>query len=59
MRFAKSVVVPPQKGSEAYEFMCNKMNEYLAHIAAEANKNSGMNEDEKPLFPNSFINIVG
>lgn len=47
---------PAQKGSDAYEFMCNKMNEYLAHIAAEANKNSGMNEDEKPLFPNSFIN---
>lgn len=47
---------PAPKGSDAYEFMCNKMNEYLAHIAAEANKNSGMNEDEKPLFPNSFIN---
>lgn len=47
---------PAPKGSDAYEFMCNKMNEYLAHIAAEANKNSGMNEDKKPLFPNSFIN---
>ena len=46
---------PAPKGSEAYEFMCN--NEYLAHIAAEANKNSGTNEeDDKPLFPNSFIN---
>ena len=48
---------PAPKGSEAYEFMCNKLNEYLAHIAAEANKNSGTNEeDDKPLFPNSFIN---
>ena len=48
---------PAPKGSEAYEFMCNKLNEYLAHIAAEANKNSGTKEDdEKPLFPNSFIN---
>ena len=48
---------PAPKGSEAYEFMCNKMNEYLAHIAAEANKKSGAKEgDEKPLFPNSFIN---
>lgn len=48
---------PAPKGSEAYEFMCNKMNEYLAHIAAEANKNSTTNEgEEKQLFPNSFIN---
>ena len=48
---------PAPKGSEAYEFMCNKLNEYLAHIAAEANKNSGTKEDdEKPLFSNSFIN---
>ena len=48
---------PAKKGSEAYEFMCNKLNEYLAHIAAEANKNSSPEEyDEKPLFPNSFIN---
>lgn len=48
---------PAPKGSEAYEFMCNKLNEYLAHIASEANKNLSSNEeDEKPLFPNSFIN---
>ena len=44
------------KGSEAYEFMCHKMNEYLAHITAEANKNAETKEDETPLFPNSFIN---
>lgn len=48
---------PAPKGSEAYEFMCNKLNEYLAHIVAEVNKNTGAKEDdEKPLFPNSFIN---
>lgn len=47
---------PAPKDSEAYEFMCNKLNEYLAHIAAEANKNAKTKEDEKPLFPNSFIN---
>lgn len=48
---------PAPKGSDAYEFMCNKLNEYLAHIAAEANKNSTTEENaEKPLFPNSFIN---
>lgn len=47
---------PAPKGSEAYEFMCNKLNEYLAHIAAEANLHSASVDDEKPLFPNSFIN---
>lgn len=48
---------PAPKGSEAYVFMCNKLNEYLAHISAEANNNPGTKEeDEKPLFPNSFIN---
>lgn len=47
---------PAPKGSEAYEFMCNKLNEYLAHITAEANKNGNSEEEEKPLFPNSFIN---
>lgn len=45
------------KGSDAYEFMCHKLNEYLDHIASEVNKNSDTKENvEKPLFPNSFIN---
>ena len=47
---------PAHKGSEAYEFMCNKLNEYLAHITTEANQHSDSDMDEKPLFPNSFIN---
>lgn len=48
---------PAPKGSEAYEFMRNKLNEYLAHIAEEANKNANEKENaQKPLFPNSFIN---
>ena len=47
---------PAPKGTEAYEFMCNKLNEYLAHITAEANKNINNESEEKPLFPNSFIN---
>lgn len=48
---------PAPKGSEAYEFMRNKLNEYLAHIAEEANKNANERENaQKPLFPNSFIN---
>lgn len=44
------------KGSEAYEFMCNKLNEYLNHIKAEVNQNSEIDTEEKPLFPNTFIN---
>ncbi len=48
---------PAPKGSEAYEFMCNKLKEYLAHISAEVNNNSvTKEEDQRPLFPNSFIN---
>ena len=47
---------PAPKGSEAYEFMCNKLNEYLANITAEANLHSTSADDEEPLFPNSFIN---
>ena len=47
---------PAPKGSDAYNFMVNKLNEYLAHITAEANKQSQAIENETPLFPNSFIN---
>lgn len=46
---------PAPKGTEAYEFMCNKLNEYLAHVAAEANKRIEKEEEERPLFPNAFI----
>ncbi|MCF0210707.1 MAG: AAA family ATPase [Bacteroidales bacterium] len=47
---------PAPKGSEAYEFMCNKLNDYLSHIAKEASKKLNDAEAEKPLFPNFFIN---
>lgn len=47
---------PAPKDSDAYKFMCNKLNEYLAHITAEANLHPDSTDDEKPLFPNSFIN---
>lgn len=47
---------PAPKGTEAYEFMCNKLNEYLAHIVEEASKNMRSESDEKPLFTNSYIN---
>lgn len=48
---------PAPKGSDAYEFMSHKLNEYLAHIALEASKKiEASEENNKPLFPNSFIN---
>lgn len=47
---------PAPKGSEAYNFMCQKLNEYLSHVTTEANKNTDVKEENtKPLFPNSFI----
>ena len=44
------------KGSEADDYMCDKLNDYLAHITAEANKKADVTEEETPLFPNTFIN---
>ena len=46
---------PAPKGSEAYDFMCNKLNEYLAHVTSEIKSESDSDAEEKPLFPNSFI----
>lgn len=46
---------PAKKGTEAYAFMCNKLNEYLEHITSEANKKSSEDNGETPLFQNSFI----
>lgn len=46
---------PAPKGSEAYEFMQKKLNEYLARIVAEANKKTETNNTKETLFPNSYI----
>lgn len=47
---------PAPKGSEAYEFMCRKLNEYLANISEQAGNHSLEEDDDEPLFPNAFIN---
>ena len=45
------------KGSDAYVFMSDKLHKYLNHIALEANKKiEALEENDKPLFPNLFIN---
>ena len=46
---------PAHKGTPEYEFMCNKLNEYLAHVTTEASRNLKTEDPEKTLFPNSFI----
>lgn len=41
------------EGSEAYEFMRDKLNEYLRHI--QESTKSDAKKENKPLFSNSFI----
>jgi DNA sulfur modification protein DndD len=44
-----------KKGTAAYEFMKNKLNEYLRHIEIEASSKDISDAREKVLFPNSYI----
>lgn len=47
---------PAPKGSDAYNFMVNKLNEYLEHIRKETELAEQSEIPEKPLFENSYIN---
>ena len=44
-----------KKGTDAYEFMENKLNEYLRHIEFEASSKNILATEKKVLFPNSYI----
>ncbi len=46
------------KGSEAYEFMVHKLEEYLRHMQQEAEAKQKELESEKPLFQNSYIEEI-
>ncbi len=46
---------PAPKGSPAYEFMVNKLHEYIDHICKESEKKEKEGLWEKPLFENSYI----
>ncbi|MCR5453459.1 MAG: AAA family ATPase [Bacteroidales bacterium] len=47
---------PAPKGSEAYEFMVKRLEEYLQHVQQQKIFEEQHNQqEEKPLFPNSFI----
>ena len=47
---------PAEKGSDAYNFMVNKLNEYLDHIRKESEAAQQQEAQVKPLFENTYIN---
>ena len=47
---------PAEKGSDAYNFMVNKLNEYLDHIRKESEAAQQQETPIKPLFENTYIN---
>lgn len=47
---------PAEKGSDAYNFMVNKLNEYLDHIRKESEAAQQKEALVKPLFENTYIN---
>lgn len=47
---------PAEKGSDAYNFMVNKLNEYLDHIRKESEAVQQQEAPVKPLFENTYIN---
>lgn len=46
---------PAPKGSEPYEFMVRKLNEYLEHIRQESAAAEAKDLDNKPLFENEYV----
>lgn len=46
---------PAPKGSEPYEFMVRKLNEYLEHIRQESAAAGAQDIDAKPLFENEYV----
>lgn len=47
---------PAEKGRDAYNFMVNKLNEYLDHIRKESEVAQQQETPVKPLFENTYIN---
>lgn len=47
---------PAKKGSDAYNFMVNKLNEYLDHIRKKSEVAQQQTTPVKPLFENAYIN---
>lgn len=47
---------PAPKGSEPYNFMVRKLNEYLEHVQKKAEESDNTEIPNKPLFVNRYIN---
>ena len=48
---------PAPEGSDAYNFMVRKLEDYKRHLEAQKKENEKKIED-KPLFPNNYINEI-
>ena len=48
---------PAPEGSDAYNFMVKKLEDYKRHLEAQKKENEKKIED-KPLFPNNYINEI-
>lgn len=46
---------PAQKGTDAYNFMVNKLNEYLEHIRQESEAAQVSETEAAPLFENEYV----
>lgn len=46
---------PAPKGSDAYEFMVRKLNEYLDHIRQQSTTAADTQPETKPLFENAYV----
>lgn len=48
---------PAPEGSDAYNFMVRKLEDYKRHLETQKKENEKKIED-KPLFPNNYINEI-
>lgn len=46
---------PAPKGTEAYDFMVRKLNEYLEHLNQESAAAETQDKEVKPLFENNYV----
>ena len=46
------------EGSEAYRFMCEKLEEYRRHALAEAEANKPEHKEQKELFENNYVEEI-
>ena len=47
-----------EEGSEAYKFMCEKLEEHRRHALAEAEANKPKEQEQKELFENNYVEEI-